>query len=236
MIRKAMHYRLHEIKIFRNKQQVFADRHDAGMILAEMLAPQYAGMDNGLVLAIPSGGVPIGLEIARRLLIPHDLLIVRKLQVPGNTEAGFGAMGPDGKLFLNNEMLRYLKLSDEQIEQQAAVVREELATRNRLFREDRPFPDVRGKTVILTDDGLASGYTMLAAAAAAREQGAAKTVVAVPTALLDSLEKIAPFAEEIFCANVLDYWPFAVANAYRNWRDLPRREVVELLDQQALKA
>jgi putative phosphoribosyl transferase len=231
-----MRYRLHEIKIFRNKSQVFNDRHDAGLILAEMLAPQYAGIDNGILLAIPSGGVPLGTEIARRLLIPHDLMVVRKLQVPGNTEAGFGAMGPDGKLFLNEAMLRHLRLTDDQIDHQATIVREELAQRNRLFREDSPFPDLQGKTVILTDDGLASGYTMLAAASAAREHGAARTVVAVPTGLLDSIEKIAPLADEIYCANVVDYWPFAVANAYRHWHDLSRREVLQLLRKQAVEA
>jgi putative phosphoribosyl transferase len=231
-----MRYRLHEIKIFRNKHEVFADRHDAGLILAEMLAPQYAGIDNGILLAIPSGGVPLGIEIARRLLIPHDLMLVRKLQVPGNTEAGFGAMGLDGKLFLNEDMLRHLRLTDEQIEKQAAIVREELAQRNTFFRENRALPDLQGRTVILTDDGLASGYTMLAAASAVREHGAARTVVAVPTGLLDSLEKIAPLVDEIFCANVVDYWPFAVANAYRHWYDLSRQEVVELLRKQAVEA
>lgn len=224
-----MRYRLHEIPQYRNKHQLFADRHEAGQILAEMLAPEYAGMDNAIVLAIPSGGVPIGIEIARRLLLPRDLLIVRKLQVPGNTEAGFGAMGLDGRRFLNQEMLWYLRLSEEQIENQAAIVREELDRRNRLFREGRPLPDLTGKTTILTDDGLASGYTMLAAADSARGQGAIRIVVAVPTGLLASIEKIGPLADEVYCANVLDYWPFAVANAYRRWHDLSRQEVLALL-------
>jgi putative phosphoribosyl transferase len=231
-----MHYRLHEIKEFRNKRQVFADRHDAGQILASMLAPHYAGMENGMLLAIPSGGVPVGLEIARRLLIPRDLMIVRKLPIPGNTEAGFGAMGLDGKLFINEEMLRHLRLDRQQIEEQAAVVREELERRNRLFRGGRPSPDLAGKTVILADDGLASGYTMLAAANAVRDLGAIRTIVAVPTALLDSIEKAVPFADEVFCPNVLDYWPFAVADAYRQWSDLSRQEVVELLGRQTAGA
>lgn len=229
-----MNYRLHEIKQYRNKHQLFADRHEAGRILAEMLAPEYAGIDNGIVLAIPSGGVPIGIEIARRLLLALDLAIVRKLQIPGNTEAGFGAMSLDGRQFLNEDMLLHLRLSDAQIDKQAAVVREELEQRNRLFRENRPLPDLTGKTVILTDDGLASGYTMLAAADSARRQGPAEVVVAVPTALLDSIEKISPYADHVYCANILDYWPFAVANAYRHWHDLSRQEVLTLLNKESV--
>jgi predicted phosphoribosyltransferase len=224
-----MRYRLHEIDQYRNKHQLFADRHEAGEVLAEMLAPEYAGIDNGIVLAIPSGGVPIGIVIARRLLLPRDLLLVRKLQIPGNTEAGFGAMSLGGNRFLNEEMLRHLRLGDDEIENQAAIVQEELDRRNRLFRENRPLPDLTAKTVILTDDGLASGYTMLAAADSARRQGAAALVVAVPTALLASIEIIAPLADEIYCPNVLDYWPFAVANAYRRWHDLSQQEVMALL-------
>jgi predicted phosphoribosyltransferase len=225
----AMRYILHELTQFRNKHHIFSDRSDAGRFLAEMLAPEYTGIDNGIILAIPSGGIPVGLEIARRLRLPFDLMIVRKLQIPGNTEAGFGAMGPDGRLFLNEEILRHLRLTDEQIESQAAIVREELRKRNSLFRGDQPLPVVAGKTVILVDDGLASGYTMLAAAAAVRDGKAAGIVMAVPTALVDSIEKVGPLADEVYCANVLDFWPFAVANAYRQWRDLSRQEVVELL-------
>jgi len=224
-----MSYRLHELTQFRNRHQVFADRPDAGRVLAEMLLPEYGGIDDGIILSIPSGGVSVGLEIARLLRLPHDLMIVRKLQIPGNTEAGCGAMGLDGKLFLNEEMLSHLRLTDAQIESQAAIVREELRRRNRLFRGDRPRPDLAGKTVILVDDGLASGYTMLAAATSAREANVAGLVMAVPTALVNSIEKVGSLADEVYCANVLDFWPFAVANAYRYWRDLSRQEVVELI-------
>ena len=225
----AMGYRLHEIPEYRNKHRLFADRREAGLVLAEILAPEYAGIDNAVVLAIPSGGVPIGVEIARRLLLPLDLMIVRKLQVPGNTEAGFGAMGLEGRRFLNEEMLRSLRLTSEQIEREAATVRAELERRNRLFREGRPQPDLAGRTVILTDDGLASGATMMAAADSARRQGAAAIVVAVPTGLLDSISRVGPLVDEVYCANVLDFWPFAVANAYRRWHDLSREEVMGLL-------
>jgi predicted phosphoribosyltransferase len=224
------HYRLRELTQFRNKKQIFDDRHDAGRILADMLAPKYLGIAAAIIMAIPSGGVPIGLEIANRLRLPHDLMIVRKLQIPGNTEAGFGAMGLDGKIFMNEEMLSYLGLTEEQIEAQAEIVREELKRRNRLFRGDRPPPDLAGKTVILADDGLASGYTMLAAANAVRASRAGGLVVAVPTGLVDSIARVGPLADEIYCANVHDYAPFAVANAYRNWRDLSREEVVGMVE------
>jgi len=223
------HYRLFELPQYRNKTQIFADRHDAGRTLADMLAPEFLKLRSTIILAIPSGGVPIGLGIAARLLLPLDLMIVRKLQIPGNTEAGFGAMGLDGKIFMNEELLSYLRLTDEQIEAQAEIVRKELRRRNLLFRDDRPPPDLTGKTVILVDDGLASGYTMLAAANSVRESKAAKLVVAIPTGLVDSIAKVGPLADEVYCANVHDYAPFAVANAYRNWRDLSRQEVVDMI-------
>ncbi|MDY0039407.1 MAG: phosphoribosyltransferase family protein [Desulforhabdus sp.] len=218
-----------ERKELRNKQLVFDDRLEAGRVLAEMLAPQHRAAPETIVLAIPAGGVPVGIQISKDLQIDFDVVIVRKIQIPGNTEAGFGAMTPEGSLFLNEELLSYLNLSPAQIEAQKNLVKKDLEERNRLFRKGSPFPDLSGKTVILVDDGLASGFTMMAALDTAKRRGAAKIVVAVPTAPLRSIERIEPLADEIYCANIRETAYFAVADAYRNWYDLTREEVLELL-------
>lgn len=221
---------LHFIERFKNRGRLFEDRSQAGEFLADMLAPAYKGVAGGIVLAIPSGGVPVGLVLSRRLELPLDLVIVRKIQIPGNTEAGFGAMTPEGDVFLNRELLARLGLSREQMHRQQEEVQKELTRRNELFRGSRPFPDLRGRTVILTDDGLASGYTMIAAATMIKNKQAARIVVAVPTSPLRSLRDISPLADEIYSPHIQDSGgSFAVAAAYRNWRDLSAREVVRLL-------
>ena len=151
-----------------NRVGVYRDRDDAGEYLAGALE-QFRGTD-AFVLAIPSGGVPVGLVVSSRLGLPFDLLIIRKIPVPGNTESGFGAVSLEGDMVLNDPMVRMLRLSPSEIEELAEPVHEELRARNSIFREDRPWPDVRGRTVIIVDDGLASGYTMMTAV----ENGAKK--------------------------------------------------------------
>jgi predicted phosphoribosyltransferase len=218
---------------FKNRGSLYEDRFQAGEYLAQMLSPAYQGDPHGIVLAIPSGGVPVGLVLSRRLQMGFDLAIVRKIQIPGNTEAGFGAMTQEGDVFLNRELLAGLRLSQEEVERQKEAVRDELERRNRLFRGSRPFPDLTGRTVLLTDDGLASGYTMVAAATMVRNKQAARIVVAVPTAPLRSLHTIAPLADEIYSPHIQDRGgSFAVAAAYRNWRDLSSEEVVRLVEGQ----
>jgi predicted phosphoribosyltransferase len=182
------------------------------------------------VLAIPSGGVPIGLAISSCLGLPFDLIIIRKIPVPGNTEAGFGAVSLEGDMILNESMVRMLGLSAEEIETLAEPVRAELKFRNHIFREDRPWPDLKGRIVILADDGLASGYTMLTAARMVRRRGPERIVVAVPTASLSTINLVARDVEMIFCPNIRTGSYFAVAEAYRNWHDLSRDEVVDMLN------
>lgn len=213
---------------FRNRHQVFADRNDGGRFLASMLQ-KYKNLADALILAIPSGGVPVGLEISRELALPMDLIITRKLQIPGNTEAGFGAMTMDGKAFLNRDLLALLRLSEEEIEAQKKEVRQELARRNARFRNNRDLPDLTGRTVIMVDDGLASGYTMMAAIAMLKNQGGDRIVVAIPTSPLSSIRHLQKDVEQIYCPNVQDAGPFAVASAYRHWRDLEATEVDEML-------
>jgi putative phosphoribosyl transferase len=180
-------------------------------------------------MAIPSGGIPIGLAISSRLGLPLDLIIIRKIPVPGNTEAGFGAVSLEGDMILNESMVRMLGLSAEEIETLAEPVRAELKFRNHIFREDRPWPDLKGRVVILADDGLASGYTMMTAARMVRRRGPERIVVAVPTASLSTIRLVAQDVDMIVCPNIRTGSYFAVAEAYRNWYDLSQEEVVGML-------
>jgi predicted phosphoribosyltransferase len=218
----------------RNKSFVFVDRAEAGEHLARMLQ-QFRGKD-AIVLAIPSGGVPVGLAVSSYLELPFDLLIIRKIPIPGNPEAGFGAISLEGDMLLNESMVKMLGLSKEEIDELAIPVGEELQSRNRIFRESRPWPELKGKIVILVDDGLASGYTMITAARMVKRRGPSMVVVAVPTASLSTAKLLAPEADMIVCPNIRSDYSFAVADAYRNWYDLSKEEVVGLLRDRGLLA
>lgn len=209
------------------KKAVFRDRADAGRFLAGRLAD--LARPDSIVLAIPAGGVPVALEIARSLGLPMDLLFARKIQIPGNTEAGFGAVGPGGEIVLNEPLLQDLRLSRKEIETQVASARQVLADREALFRGERPLPDLRDRQVILVDDGLASGYSMLAAVNFARQREAFEIIVAVPTASRRSVAFLVPKTDVLVCPNIRGGPVFAVADAYRNWYDLTDKEVMELL-------
>jgi predicted phosphoribosyltransferase len=214
-----------QLEKYRNRSHVFEDRQDAGRVLAGMLQPNYKGARDAVILAIPSGGVPVGIEAAADLDLPMDLIIVRKVRIPGNTEAGFGSVSSTGKMFFNEPLLNRLGLSQTEIDQQVDKVKSELAEREKRFRGGAPFPDLSGKTAIIADDGLASGFTMLAAVDSVRAKGAKRVIAAVPTAHPGSLDRVAKVCDEVYCANVREGMRFAVAEAYRNWRDLEPDEV-----------
>src|ERR687888_1232483 len=155
----------------------FRDRTDAGQQLAAQLTA-YSGRPDVLILALPRGGVPVAFEVAQALNAPLDVFLVRKLGLPGQEELAMGAIATGGVTVLNSEVVDTLRIPERVIEQVAAKELRELERRERLYRGDRPPPDVRGKTVILVDDGLATGATMYVAAAALREQGPSRIVVA----------------------------------------------------------
>lgn len=211
----------------RQRTGVFVTRADAGHSLARML-DAYRGR-SCVVLAIPSGGVPVGLAVSHDLDLPFDLVIVRKIPIPGNPEAGFGAMALDGRLFLNQGLTAHLGLTEGHIDRLAIPVREELKRRNEIFRGGRPTPDLAGLTALLVDDGLASGYTMRAAVHSVHVCGAPEVVVAVPTASDRALAELTPRVDRLYCANVRSGPYFAVAEAYRQWYDLEPAEVIKLL-------
>ena len=222
---------LREDPLLRDMVSVFEDRTDAGKRLAEYLA----GYRNtkGIVLALPSGGVPVAAEIASALNLPLDLLIVRKVQIPDNPEAGFGAVGPDGEVLLNKELMKHLRLTDEQISIQIEKSRANIEKRNRIFRKEKPFPSIRDMVAIVVDDGLASGYTMLSAVRFLRKMSPQTLVAAVPTGSKKTVEALIPEVDELFCLNVRSGPFFAVASAYRTWHDLTDEEVLSLIKSQA---
>jgi predicted phosphoribosyltransferase len=213
----------------RNKTHVFKDRLEAGDRLARRLE-NYRDKE-GLVLAIPSGGIPIGLRISQHLELPLDLVISRKIPIPGNPEAGFGALSFEGGLFLNEPLVSELRLTQGEIRKLSTPVVEEIQRRNTVFRGGRPFPDLRGKIVIVVDDGLASGYTMMASINFIKKRNPMRVVVAIPTAPESSIQLISAQVEEILCLNIRRGFFFAVADAYHEWHDLSEEEVMEFLKQ-----
>jgi predicted phosphoribosyltransferase len=220
---------IHEQEHLRNRIGVFRDRYQAGDVLGRMLEPCCSDPADVILLAIPMGGVPVAYKIRERLGCPMDLAIVRKLQIPGNTEAGFGAATSEGDFILNKPLMAQLALTEQQIERERARVREELARRNRQLRGERPFPDLEGKTVILADDGLASGFTMKAAVTMVNKRKAAKTIIAVATAPRRTIDALAGGVDAIYCPNIREVISFAVAEAYENWHDLTETEVRDLI-------
>jgi putative phosphoribosyl transferase len=214
--------------------RVFRDRTDAGRVLAEQLAA-YADRPDVIVLALPRGGVPVGYEVAQALHAPLDVFLVRKLGVPGHEELAMGAVATGGVRVLNEQVVRALRIPDQVIDAVARWELEELARRERLYRGDRPPPDVRGRTAILIDDGLATGATMLAAVRALRQQHPARIVVAVPIASRDTCELLRDEVDDVICAATPDPF-YAVGLWYENFEQLTDEEVRELLARAADRA
>ena len=208
----------------------FRDRRDAGRRLAERLA-SYADCSDLLVLALPRGGVPVAYEVACALRAPLDVFLVRKLGVPGHEELAMGAVASGGVRVLNHEIIGGLGVPDDIIDAVAAREQEELTRRECLYRDDRPPPALSGRTVILVDDGLATGATMRAAVQAAKHQKPARIIVAVPTASPDTCEGLKQEADEVVSV-VLPEPFFAVGQWYDDFAQTPDQEVRDLLARQ----
>lgn len=206
----------------------FRDRSEAGQLLAERLIA-YAGRPDILVLALPRGGVPVAYEVARALGAPLDVFVVRKLGIPGHEELAMGAIASGGVRVLNDDVVQALHIPERVIEAVAARELRELERRERAYHGDRPAPDVRNRTVILVDDGLATGSTMRAAVAALRRLGPARIVVAVPTAAPSTCEEFRREADECICQITPE--PFhAVGLWYQDFSQTTDDEVRDLLD------
>lgn len=208
--------------------QYFPDRRQAGQSLAAHLL-RYAGQRDLIVLALPRGGVPVAYEVALALHAPLDIIVVRKLGVPGHAELAMGAIAGGKVCVLNRELLRDLRIENAAIDHAVTVEREELRRRERVYRGERPSPHVAGKTVILVDDGLATGATMQAAILSLEEQHVAAIVVAAPVA---SREAVAAIREEGHSVAVLDTpEPFdGVSRWYADFTPTSDEEVITLLE------
>ena len=213
-------------------ETIFLNRSDAGKRLAEKLL-DFGGSD-ALVLAIPRGGVPVGFEVAQRLSAELDVIVPRKIPIPWNPEAGLGAVTADGTTVVNEPLARELGLTDDEVNAEAEEVRQEVARRTERYRRgDRPFPRIGVRPVILVDDGLASGYTMLAAIDSLKRYGPHSIVVAVPVASAGAARLVSPHVDRLVVLTVSSQLPFAVADFYAEWRDLTDEEVVSCLDRAA---
>ena len=212
----------------RERKFVFSNRHDAGRQLGAFIKT-FPAIHDPVVLAIPAGGVPIGKEVAMALGAPLSLAIVRKIRIPGSTEAGFGAVTWDGQVLINDGLRTALDLSAPEVDLAIADTRKNVNERVARFTVGRAVPALAGKTVILTDDGLASGFTMLAAVKSVRIRNPARIMVAVPTASASSAELVSHNVDQLVCLNIRTSRQFAVAEAYEQWYDLDDREVLEEL-------
>ncbi|MFL5599944.1 MAG: phosphoribosyltransferase [Gemmatimonadaceae bacterium] len=205
----------------------FLDRYDAGRRLATSLQ-HYADRSDLLVLALPRGGVPVAYEVARALHAPLDVFLVRKLGFPGHPELAMGAIATGGVRIIDNELVEMFGVSNDAIERVTASEQRELERREQLYRDGRPVPDVKGRTTILIDDGLATGSTMRAAVQALRQEGASKIVVAVPVAPPETCEAFRQEVDDIICAVTPE--PFqAVGIWYGNFNETSDDEVRELI-------
>ncbi|MGO9388526.1 MAG: phosphoribosyltransferase, partial [Methanobacterium sp.] len=213
----------------RDNVHVFLDREHAGIILSEMLT--YYKETDTIIFGIPAGGVPVAAPISRGLELPLDLAVVSKITLPWSTEAGYGAVAFDGTVQLNQKIISRTGLTPDDIKDGIERATIKVDKRFKEFRADKQFPNLEDHTAILVDDGIASGYTMLVAVKALKNKGANKIIIAVPTAHLQALEKVAPHVNEVYCANIRGGPIFAVAEAYKRWYDVEDEEVKEILEE-----
>ncbi|MCJ7727922.1 MAG: phosphoribosyltransferase [Actinobacteria bacterium] len=209
---------------------MFRDRRDAGRKLASVLV-KYKNK-NVLVLAIPRGGVEVGLEVARYLRADFDILVSRKLPIPYNPEAGFGAIAEDGSVYINKDSSLWISEDEMEIIKKEQI--EEIKRRISILRRGRPLKSIQGREVILIDDGLAMGSTMRVSIKLCRNQNAKKIIVVVPVSGIDTFNEMKKIADEIYVLEI-PYNFMAVAQVYLNWHDATDEEVIELMEKKNLK-
>jgi putative phosphoribosyl transferase len=217
-----------------NVDSPFRDRREAGRVLAAMLK-EYAGRDDVVVLALPRGGVPVAFEVAEALAAPLEIFLVRKLGTPGHRELAMGAIASGGIRVLNEDVVRWLGISPEQIDAVALEEQRELERRQAAYLEGRAPARLEGRIIILVDDGLATGSTMRAAVQAVRQMRPARIVVAVPVGAPDTCRELAAVADEVVCARMPE--PFsAVGQWYANFDQTTDAEVMDLIHEHASAA
>ena len=206
----------------------FRDRTEAGELLAERLAA-YAHNPDVLVLGLPRGGLPVAAEVAKKLQLPLDIFVVRKLGLPGHPELAMGAIASGGVRVFNAEVINALRIPDDVINAVTAEEFQELERREKFYRVDRPPPDVKGKTVLVVDDGIATGSTMLAAVSALRQLHAARVVVATPTLAPSTLEYLSKSADEVVAVMMPSEF-YGVGQWYEDFSQTSDEEVRHLLE------
>lgn len=212
----------------------FDGRRQAGQLLAAKLL-DYRGTSNLLVLGLPRGGVPVAFEVAKALDAPLDVFVVRKLGIPAYPELAMGAVATGGVRVLNSRVISELRVSEDVIERVAAKETEELERREREYRGSRPPPRVRGATVIIVDDGLATGATMRAAVQSLRLQDPAKVIVAVPTGASRTCKALRDEADEVICLIEAEHF-YSVGQWYKDFEQLTDDEVSALLEEASMIA
>ena len=220
-------HQIFDLPALRDRVHVFRNRNHAGNILGEML--ERYRQEDGIVLGIPAGGVPVAAAISRRLGLPFDVAVVSKITLPWNTEVGYGAVAFDGTVRLNEDLLSHVGLTEGQIQKGIEVTSSKVAGRVKRLRSEQPFPTLSKRPVILVDDGLASGFTMRVAVEALRNVDADHLIVAVPTGHSGTVEGIASDVEALYCPNIRGGWRFAVADAYERWSDVDEEEVIRII-------
>lgn len=206
---------------------MFKDQVSAGELLAEKLQ-EYKGK-KAIILAIPRGGVATGSGVAKKLGLPLEVIVTRKIGAPDNPELAIGAVGEtEGSLWLNGKLVKELGVSQDYLDSEIKIQKLEIKRREKVYREGREPLDLKKKTVILVDDGLATGATMMAAVREVRNMGAGKVVVAVPVAAPDTIERLKKEADEVICLETPSLF-FAVGQWYENFRQYSDEEVKELL-------
>ncbi|MDD4876194.1 MAG: phosphoribosyltransferase family protein [Dehalococcoidales bacterium] len=208
---------------------IFESRQDAGRYLATKLT-EYKNVPT-IVLAIPNGGVPVAIEVAKAINADLDLVICRKIPLPLTPEGGFGACADDGTVVLDEEVVKRVGLSRQQIEQEANKVRAEIKRRTLLHKRDWPPISIMGKTVILVDDGLASGITMTAAVESIRHRHPKETIVAVPCSSILAAKKVERVADKVVIYYKGHMPMFRVGDFYQNWYDLTDEDIIRYLRQ-----
>lgn len=219
--------RVFDLPEMRNRGRVFRDRAQAGAVLAGMLE-QHRETDT-LVLAIPAGGAPVAVEVAKRLDLAFDLAVVSKITLPWNTESGYGAVAFDGTVRLNRDLIAALGLTETVVQEGIAQTREKIARRVKQLCGNRHLPDLARRAVVLIDDGLASGFTMHTAVDALHRLAADKVIVAVPTGHAEAVTRIAALVDSLYCPNIRQGMSFAVADAYEQWTDVSEVTVAGIM-------
>jgi len=221
----------------------YESRVQAGKILAEEIKQKNEDLHNLIMknptqffcFAIPNGGVPVVEGLCSKFNIGYDMLIVRKIKIPYNTEAGFGSVTTDGTVLINEDLLSHLNLSEREVNDSIELTKREIRDRLKFYDKESNLENlfkqhIEEKCIFMIDDGLASGFTMLAAIKMVKKYNPKKIFVAVPTSPLSSVKRVSPYVEAIFCPNVRNVWRFAVADAYKAWRDLSENEVIKILE------